>query len=612
MAHVMDGPRSQFPLQLCLILCGLMVSVPFLFPYHYFPFLTFYNEWFAFAIGLAALGVMGLAPSRHAVPVPAMCLGLFAFTAVLALQVALGQVAYPLRSATGAIYSIWAALMVLLGAWLGSELGEKTVSHSLQWWLAIAGTLVAASGFLQLYHTPLPAAIAMVAQPGKLMFGVIGQSNNFANYLGAALLSVAILHSRNVLGAAATGLMALLLSTGMALSGSRASWGYMAINLVLIPLLLRRGSPEAAGKVLRVAAFAFTVFALVQVVNLYTDVLTGPEGRTPSAGERLAKYLESENASGEGSIRIQLFLYAWLMFLSNPILGAGFGEYGWRAFELAADLPGPVTAGLDRHSHNLFLQLLAETGIAGFVCIAAPLVAWLYRMPWRHLSPARCWALGVLAIMGLHSMVEFPLWHANFLGIFALLLGTASPAFAALELNRLRRALFLTVVVAGGLAARSVWSDYRAFEAWFLKVEARAKRGGLSDSADFESLIALQENSFFAPYFDRVLTEVMELDERNLKDKLAFNGQAMRIYPAPPMVHRQIVLLALAGRDSEAARMLRAAVRVYPEWTREWLPQLEVFARARPGRFAGLLASARAQFGQAEPERAFAPLPGKR
>src|SRR5258708_14371016 len=247
------------------------------------------------------------------------------------------------------------------------------------------------------------------------MFGLVGQSNNFASYLGAALLSVAILHSRNVLGAAATGLMALLLSTGMALSGSRASWGYMAINLVLIPLLLRRGSPEAAGKVLRVAAFAFTVFALVQVVNLYTDVLTGPEGRTPSAGERLAKYLESENASGEGSIRIQLFLYAWLMFLSNPILGAGFGEYGWRAFELAPDLPGPVTAGLDRPRHSLFLQLLAETRIAGFVCIAVPLVPWLYRMPWRHLTPARCLPLAAPPTIALPTTFHFPLWHANFL-----------------------------------------------------------------------------------------------------------------------------------------------------------------------------------------------------
>src|SRR5260370_38622015 len=99
-------------------------------------------------------------------------------------------------------------------------------------------------------------------------------------------------------------------------------------------------------------------------------------------------------------------------------------------------------------------------------------------------------------------MVEFRLWHANFLGIFALLLGTASPAFAALELNRLGRALFLRAVVAGGLAARSVWSDYRALEAGFLKGGGRAKRGGLSDGAAFESLLALQENSFLAPYFD--------------------------------------------------------------------------------------------------------------
>src|SRR5258705_200179 len=130
MAHVMDGPRTPFPLRLCLALCGLMVSVPFLLPYHYFPFPTFYTEWFAFA-----------------------------------------------------------------------------------------GALAAASGFFQLYHTPLPTGVTVVQQPSSFMFGVIGQSNNFANYLGAALLSVAFLHSRNVLGTAAALLMALLMATGMALSG---------------------------------------------------------------------------------------------------------------------------------------------------------------------------------------------------------------------------------------------------------------------------------------------------------------------------------------------------------------------------------------------------------
>jgi O-antigen ligase len=607
----MDGTRPPFLLRLCLYLCGLMVSVPFLWPYHYFPFPSFYAEWLAFAIGIAALAAMGSATSRNAVPVPGMCLGLLAFTALLVLQAALGQVAYPLHSAMGALYSIWAALIVMLGAWLAREQGEQAVSHSLQWWVAIAGVLAAASGFFQYYHTPLAAGTVLLLQPVNAMFGFVGQQNNFANYLGSALLSVAFLYSRSALGAPAALLMALFMAAGLALSGSRTSWGYMAICFALVPLLYRGGSPEEGKRILRFALFAFAVFVSVQVLNFYTDALTGPEGRPNSAGERFARYLELDGGSGERPIRVQLFLYAWLMFLSNPLLGIGFGEYAWRLFELSTDLQGPVPAGLDRHSHNLFLQLLAETGIAGLLCVAVPLIVWLYRMPWRHLTPARCWAVGVLAIIGLHSMVEFPLWHANFLGMFALLFGLVSPAFAAIDLTRLRRGLFLVILVAGGLTARGVWSDYRAFERWYLGIEARGARGTPPDPRDFAALMALHEGSLFAPYFERLLSEGMEIDERGLDDKLALNSQVMRLYPMPSVVHRQIVLLALAGRDGEAERALRAAVRVYPERTRKWLPALDLLARDRPARLAGLLASARAQLGEARDE-AFAPLPGKR
>jgi len=67
----MDGARPSFSLRLCVYLCGLMVSVPFLWPYHYFPFPSFYTEWLAFAIGLAALAVMGaanpMAKANHSV-----------------------------------------------------------------------------------------------------------------------------------------------------------------------------------------------------------------------------------------------------------------------------------------------------------------------------------------------------------------------------------------------------------------------------------------------------------------------------------------------------------------------------------------------------------------
>jgi hypothetical protein len=118
--------------------------------------------------------------------------------------------------------------------------------------------------------------------------------------------------------------------------------------------------------------------------------------------------------------------------------------------------------------------------------------------------------------------------------------------------------------------------------------------------------------SFFSPYFERLLSEAIELDEHGLNDKLAFNTHVMRLYPVPSVVHRQIVLLALAGRGGEAERMLRGAVRVYPEWSRKWLPTLERLAQARPARLAGLLASARAQLGGIPRDSEFAPSPGTR
>jgi hypothetical protein len=588
-------------LRFCLALCGLLASAPFLNPYHTYPLLTFYTEWLAFAIGLAALAAIAVTPSRNAVPIPGMCVGLFLITALLVLQAALGQIAYPLRSATGALYTSWAGLLVMLGAWLRSELGEAAVSRALQWWIGAAGLLAAASGFVQYYHVPLPAAGAYVAiQPINAMFGTVNQPNNFADYLGCAVISVAFLHARNALSLLPALLIALPPAAGMALSGSRGSWGYFAIALSLVPLLRLGGHSREAKRILQLACFALAVFLLVQILNLYTGIFVGPEGRPSSSGERLIRYLEI-GGTGERPIRFQLFLYAWLMFLSNPLLGVGFGEYAWRAFELSAGLGAGSPPGLDRHSHNLFLQLLAETGIAGLLCVAIPLVSWFWRMPWRSLTPDRCWMIGVLGVIGLHSMVEFPLWHANFLGMFALLFGAASPGGASVAPNRLRRGLVLVVVLAGGLTAGGVWSDYRSFERWYLAVETKVARGETPGSSNLDDLMKLREGSLFGPYFERIASEAIAIDEKDLDDKLALNTQVMRAYPMPSVVLRQVALLALSGRDADAARTLRAATTVYPRWTRDWLPTLEKLAGDRPARFSGLLDLARAQLGDGQP-----------
>jgi O-antigen ligase len=590
--------RQTLFLRLSLTCCGLAVSVPFLNPYHYYPLLIFYTEWLAFVSGLLALAAAAMAGSRNPIPIPGMCFGLFLIASLLVLQAALGWVAYPVRSAVGALYLIWAALLVLLGAWLASELGETGVSHALQWWIALGGALAAASGFVQYYELPLPTGVYATLDPINQMFGTVNQKNSFADYLGCALVSVTFLHARKSLGVLLTLVLTLLLAAGMALSFSRGAWAYMGIGFALALLLRGGGRPEEAKGVLRVASLAFAIFLLVQVLNSYTEIFAGPLGKPLSSGERLVDLRAMEFG---GSARSQLSLYAWLMFLSHPFLGVGFGEFAWNAFQLAADLPGFVPPGLDQHAHNLPLQLLAETGIAGLLCFVVPLALWLWRTPWRALSPERCWAIGVLAVIGVHSMLEFPLWHASFLGVFALLFGAASPASTAIEPTRLRRSVLAVIVLAGGLAALGAWSDHRALERWYLALEEKGARGEILTRGDLEELLRLRENSLFGPYFERAATETIALDGRELGDKLALNTQVMRAYPTPSVALRQVALLAMSGRDYEAARILRGAARVYPEWVRRWLPELEELARGRPERFSALLALARAQLAEAGP-----------
>ncbi|HEY6720196.1 MAG TPA: Wzy polymerase domain-containing protein, partial [Burkholderiales bacterium] len=158
----------------------------------------------------------------------------------------------------------------------------------------------------------------------------------------------------------------------------------------------------------------------------------------------------------------------------------------------------------------------------------------------------------------------------------------------------------LVVALAGILTARGVWSDYRAFERWYRVVEARSASRDVSAKSDLENLMELREGSLFGPYFERIASEAIALDERDLGDKLALNTLVMRAYPIPSVVLRQVALLALSGRDADAMRTLLAAIRVYPQWTRKWLPTLEKLARDRPARFSGLLDLGRVQLGDGQ------------
>jgi len=586
-------PPSRIALapQISLALLGLMVSIPFLNFHHSFPLTTFYTEWIAFAFGTAALFALAFAPRREDTKIPFLSLGLIALLLVLVVQVAVGAVTYIERSLLGMLYVLWAALLVWLGAHLREQCGLERIAPVLQVSVCAGGFLVAVSGFLMYYGIDL-AGFQLISGPGMDgMYGTVAQRNNFANYLGCALASVVFLYGRRWLSLPLATLLAVPLVLGLVLSISRSAWIYVSLVPIAAFWAFWFGDRGRLKSLVALSLFVWILFVGINFVVAYTSWFAGPIAQTPTLGERWAQTFSSDQPQPGVQIRAYLLKEAWAMFAGHPFLGVGFGEFAWNLLEHAASFDGHHSA-VDRHSHNLPFQLLAETGLLGTLSVAMPLLLWLGTFSWSRPRLDEGWLFAILAIEAAHSMVEFPLWHANFLGMTALLLGAAAQPAVRLRYSRARQVALAIVFVAGTATLGGVLADYRGFERWFREADASQRQKLPLTASQLESLADQRATSLFAGYYDLLASEILALDRRDLDAKIELNTRVLRFIPIPNAVFRQVVLLSLKGEPEEAARVMSRLATIYPQTMRDNLQRLDQMARENPSAFGAIAARA--------------------
>jgi len=574
-----------------LLFAGLMVSLPFLNFHHAFPLPTFHTEWLAFALGGAAL--FALAAPAGSVRLPYLSVGLIGLVFVLLAQIALERVAYAERNLLGMLYVLWAALLVWLGQRLREQYGIERLTLVLQAFLAAGGLLAALAGFVMTYRIDLLGFRLTAGGMEGMMIGPIGQRNNFANYLGCALVSVVFLYGRRRVNLTLATLITVPLIVALVLSTSRAGLLYVALAPLAALWAFQQGDRARLRPALTFSCAALLLFLAANVVVALTSGAGAPVA-TP--GER---WLESF-APGRGQYDIQTRLYflreAWAMFVSHPLLGAGFGEFAWNIFEHGADPQGRSWA-MATHAHNALFELLAETGLPGTLCVLLPLVLWLRAFRWSDPGVDGAWIVAILAIQALHSGLEFPLWHANFLGLAALILGAAGQPGIALAFNRFRRAAVLAVLAGGALETGVVWSDYRGFERWYLEADASQRKGRPLSEEQLGELARQRAVSLFAGYYDLLASELLIPDREHLDAKLELNGRVLRFIPIPSVALRQAALQALSGDHVQAERTFSRLAVMYPAELPGNLIRLEQLAREDPADFAALAAGVRRRYG---------------
>jgi hypothetical protein len=279
-----------------------------------------------------------------------------------------------------------------------------------------------------------------------------------------------------------------------------------------------------------------------------------------------ASRLGSSEISAEERPRI--WKAALLMFLDSPLLGVGFRQFGWHHFELNAAMPEPRMLGFTDHAHNLPLHILAEFGLVGLVLLAVFAALWIGGLVRQQRTPAHWWVCAMALVLGVHSMLEYPLWYTFFLGVAGVLLGLGEPRTMRLQLGqrgRTGRMLLVGLLTVGWLVAGQLFADYLVLEN-FLAFRYRYMHASQAVNRQAkDALLEIHRSSLLAQYVELGLARTISVDTDRLADKLAVNARAMRLFPIDDVTYRQAMLLGLRGEQGAAERQWDLAVASYPE-----------------------------------------------
>lgn len=535
------------PVRFAIGLLGLAWVLPFLSPNFREPIGSFYGEAVAFALGLAAIACLLLRPLWNGLMLPRAALVLIGFVLLLATQLALGRFSYPQLHLLGALYLLWAAALALLGVRLTQLMGAESFTATLGWFALTGATISALIGLIQLWNMPGLLSQLVLPQIHERIYANTGQPNHLASQVCFGLVSLGYLWTTRRLAVLPAVLLAIVLLAALTVCGSRAVWLYLpALALLAGAALFFR--PDGNSR--RLLLFAIAAMAGMIVVQWLYGVVA-PSGTI--AADTVAQRLRT---LGMGSpVRLRFWYEAWLMFLQAPVFGVGFRQFAWHSFLLAVAVPGTILDhGIIDHAHNLVLQIGAEFGLAGLLLLAAGLIWWARSLSARRWTSELWWVLSVLAVLGLHSMLEYPLWYAYFLGIAAVSMGSAESAAMPAGNRRGGRLVLALIVVLGVLSFANVYRDYRVLQS--LQGLRAQQSSSAPESGDDSTriLLGMQGRSLFAPYIELALVRRMLLNPERLQDKLLLNARVMRYLPANDLAYRQALLLAMAG-DEAAARM---------------------------------------------------------
>ncbi len=195
-------------------------------------------------------------------------------------------------------------------------------------------------------------------------------------------------------------LAVVLLASANAATSSRTGLVQMATLLVLAMVWRRPAAPGTKRMLVGAVLIYALASVLLPVLAGLDPFVSGIAGRFSDAGQACQS-------------RLILWRNVLELIAQKPWFGWGWGELDYAHFITL--YPGARFCDILDNAHNLPLHLAVELGVP-VALFACGLIGWLVlrARPWRELDDQRRLAWAVLALIGLHSLLEYPLWYGPF------------------------------------------------------------------------------------------------------------------------------------------------------------------------------------------------------
>src|SRR5690625_2212277 len=379
-----SGKGSVLNIQVNMTMIGMLIFT--------FYFSTLKSFLFPFEIGLIVLMLSivtllfsNFIISKRGVMITTVDIMWILFLSLFVLNIVLNNL---ITSANLIDILIYASAILFL---LLVKVDMKLFEYPLKW-IKILGIIYALSAIFQYLFTDvyLSHILPLFTQSEqssilKLLRGnsYTGFTNQTAHLAGYIVSGIGIIIFSNWKTKLSTKIVLIsyliVLLIGLLLTAKRAHLLFLIVA-ALITIIFTLNNKTFIKNALKLTAGGlaaiFIAFLLITSVELSDD--SPIMGFVNEIDATISGVIEGEDIS---SGRLTLYERSWYLFNDNPIFGIGWKEFINNSL-------GLINTDEGSHPHNIYLQLLTELGILGFILFIIPVI-YLYFKTYRLLRATR-------------------------------------------------------------------------------------------------------------------------------------------------------------------------------------------------------------------------------